>query len=151
VGEVLEVELVLLPLRLVEPELLALVSLELRGALAAAQRRDRVTGESAEEDEVERDHDEDRQRREQDSFRDEIEAPHRPLPVFLLPDLVRPRPVHLRVRVQVRVHAVPCRRVRVDVLLLDELGVDPVVVDHLLHLLDDRRALVLVDIVPRFS
>ena len=64
VREVAEVEPVLLPLRLVEPELLALVRLELRRALPAAQRRDGVAGERPEEDEVERDRDEDgRERR----------------------------------------------------------------------------------------
>src|SRR6185312_10322931 len=75
-GEVLEVELVLLPLGLVEPQLLALVVLERLRALAAAQRRDRVTRERAEEDEVERDRDEDGQRREEHALADVVEAPH---------------------------------------------------------------------------
>jgi hypothetical protein len=55
VGEVAEVERVLRPCRLVEAELLALVLLERRRALAAAQRRDGVARDGAEEDEVERD------------------------------------------------------------------------------------------------
>ena len=76
VGEILEVELVLLPLGLVEPQLLALVLLERLRALAAAQRRDRVARERAEEDEVERDRDEDRQRSEEHALPDVVEAPH---------------------------------------------------------------------------
>ena len=70
--EIAEVDLVLLPLRLVEAELAALVLLELLRALPAPQRRDGVAGDRPEEDEVQRDRDEDGADREQHPLDDVV-------------------------------------------------------------------------------
>src|SRR4029078_9878648 len=68
VGEVLDVQLVLRPLALVEAELLDLRLLELLRARAAAERRDGVAGQGAEEEEVQRDRETDRDERERDAL-----------------------------------------------------------------------------------
>jgi hypothetical protein len=58
VREIAEVDPVLLPLRLVEPEPVPLVVLELLRALTATQRHGGVSGDRPEQDEVQRDRDE---------------------------------------------------------------------------------------------
>jgi hypothetical protein len=74
--EVAEVDLVLLPLRLVEPECLPLVVLEVLRAASAAKRGDRVARERAEEDEVQGDRDEDGPDREQHPLDDVVRVAH---------------------------------------------------------------------------
>ena len=74
--QVAEVKLVLLPLRLVETQLLPEVGLELSGAVAAAERLDRVAGHGTEEHEVERDRDENGHDREEDPLQDVVGASH---------------------------------------------------------------------------
>jgi hypothetical protein len=85
-GEILQVEPVLLELRLVEAELRAQRLAELGGAVAAAPERvRRVAGRGAEEDEVERERDEDREEREPHPSDDVVRAPHAPDPLVIEP------------------------------------------------------------------
>ena len=115
-----EVEPVLHPLRLVEAEVAALRLLERLAALLAAQRRDGVAGEGAEEHEVESDRDEDGQDRVRDPLHDVVGPSHlsccsRSSPVgHLAHDLVGCRVVELRVAAQLRVEARPVLRVGID-------------------------------------
>src|SRR5439155_8066175 len=74
--ETIEIDRVLLPLRLVQPELLALILLELLRALPAPQRRHGVAGNGAEEYEVQRDRDEDGRDGEEEPLDDIVGAPH---------------------------------------------------------------------------
>src|SRR6185436_14013148 len=106
-GEVLEVELVLLPFGLVEPQLLALVLLERLRALAASECRDRVARERAEEDEVERDRDENCERSEEHALPDVVEAPHSSSSASLPP--IRPGAAASSTSSRTRSGAGPCR------------------------------------------
>jgi hypothetical protein len=76
VGEIDEVALVLLPLRLVETQRPPLVLLEVLGAAPTAKCRDGVARERAEEDEVEGDRDEDGADREQHPLDDVVGTAH---------------------------------------------------------------------------
>jgi hypothetical protein len=76
VRELLQVDPVLLQLRLVEAELVAELGLDLLRARLAAERRRRVARRRAEDHEVQRDRDEDRQHREAEPLQDVVDGGH---------------------------------------------------------------------------
>jgi hypothetical protein len=75
-GETLQVDHVLLPLRLVEPEVVPERCLELDRAVVALEARDRIAGQGAEQHEIERDRDEDREQRKERPLQDVVAALH---------------------------------------------------------------------------
>jgi hypothetical protein len=75
-GQLLEIDLVLLPLRLVQAEVFPQRRLELDRAGVAFQAGDSIAGQGAEQHEVERDSDEHRHQREERSLQDVVAALH---------------------------------------------------------------------------